>query len=65
MRFAADRQYEKLDESFRRMYCKMLSGWVGDLLQTRPRIEWPKTDPTSDGGNRDWHLLYANSVLDD
>ena len=65
MRFAADKQRDRSDESLHHMYHRMLTGWVGDLLQARPRIEWPENDPVSDGRNRDWHLLYSGNVLDD
>ena len=65
MRFAADKQRGRSDKSLQHMYHRMLTAWVGDLFQARPRIEWPEDDPVSDCGNHDWHLLYSGNVLND
>ena len=48
----------------RQMYQRTLTYWASDLLPA-PRPQWPASDPMSDYRNRDWHLLYNGSVLDD
>lgn len=65
MRFRHQDLQLPADTTVRRMYHRMVSHWVSDLLQCPPQVTWTAPDPVDDYRNRDWKQLYAGSVLDD
>jgi hypothetical protein len=51
--------------SARGMYHRALAAWALDVLATTQPVVWSQPDAFADFHNRDWHQLYAGSILDD
>ena len=47
------------------MYRRAIALWVFDLLAPRSAAAWPADDPVAGYRDRNWHRLYAGSILDD
>ena len=66
---AADRHAQRhlclANGSSRGMYQKALATWALDVLATTQPVVWSQPDSIDDYRNRDWHQLYAGSILDD
>ena len=56
-----------------RLYHRTLTYWAADVLAGTSKgtaagtagPQWPQTDGHADYRDRNWHALYAGSILDD